>query len=390
MDLARFAIEKRLVSAIATLLILVSGYFAYTALPRFEDPEFIIRQAQIITPYPGASAEEVAAEVTDVIENALQQLQGVKEVTSESSPGLSTVKVEFTIKSSREYPELYQRFAQMRAKVDDAQSLLPPSALSSQVFDDFGDVYALYFAVVGEGYTLPELYEYAKELQRALVTVDGVSKVVLNGVQDRVIYVEYASARLIELGLSPDQIAQILEGQNQVRPAGSIQAGQTRLTVRPVSALASTEAIGNLLITHPENGVSYRLGDIATIFEGLVEPSAELLYRDAQPAIGLGISNMLGGNVVNTGVAVKERMDALIGERPIGIEILPISDQSVTVKASVNDFVLNVALALAIVVGTLLIFMGLRSGILMGGILLVTVAGTLFGMYLYGLDMQRI
>lgn len=390
MDLARFAIEKRLVSAIATLLILISGYFAYTALPRFEDPEFIIRQAQIVTPYPGASAEEVAEEVTDVIENALQQLQGVKEVTSESAPGLSTVKVEFTIKSTREYPELYERFAQMRAKVDDAQSLLPPSALSSQVFDDFGDVYALYFAVVGEGYSLPELHEYAKDLQRALVTVDGVSKVVLNGVQERVIYVEYASARLIELGLSPDQIAQILEGQNQVRPAGSIQAGQTRLTVRPVSALASTEAIGNLLITNAENGVSYRLGDIATIFEGVVEPSVELLYRNAQPAIGLGISNRLGGNVVNTGVAVKERMDALIGERPIGIEVLPISDQAVTVKASVDDFVLNVVIALAIVVGTLLIFMGLRSGILMGGILLVTVAGTLFGMYLYGLDMQRI
>ena len=390
MDLARFAIDKRLISAIATLLILISGYFAYTALPRFEDPEFIIRQAQIITPYPGASAEEVADEVTDVIENALQQLQGIDEVTSESSPGLSVVKVEFTIQSTPEYAELYQRFAQMRAKIDDAQSLLPPNALTSQVYDDFGDVYALYFAVVGEGYSLPELHEYAKELQRALVTVDGVSKVVLNGVQDEVIYVEYASARLIELGLSPDQIAQILEGQNQVRPSGTIKAGETRLALRPVSGIASTEAIGNLLITNPENGASYRLGDIATVSTGTTDPATQLLYRDAQPAIGLGISNTLGGNVVNMGEAVKQRMDDLIGERPIGIDILPISDQSVTVKVSVDDFVLNVALALAIVVGTLLIFMGLRSGILMGGILLVTVAGTLFGMYLYGLDMQRI
>ncbi|WP_299613394.1 efflux RND transporter permease subunit [uncultured Tateyamaria sp.] len=390
MDLARFAIEKRLISAIATLLILVSGYFAYTALPRFEDPEFIIRQAQIITPYPGASAEEVAVEVTEVVENALQQLLGVDEVRSVSSPGLSIVTVEFTIASVPDYPDLYQRFSQMRAKIDDAQGQLPPNALPSQVFDDFGDVYAVYFAVVGEGYSISELHEYAKDLQRELVTVEGVSKVILNGVQDEVIYVEYASARLIELGLSPDQIGQILEGQNLVRPAGSIQAGQTRLVVRPESAVSSTEAIGNLIITNPQTGASFRLSDIATISRGLEDPATMLLYRDGRPAVGIGISNTLGGNVVNMGEAVKARMDALIDQRPIGIDVIAISDQSVTVKESVNDFVLNVVVALAIVVGTLLIFMGLRSGILMGGILLVTVAGTLFGMYLYGLDMQRI
>ncbi|WP_415921886.1 efflux RND transporter permease subunit [Tateyamaria sp. SN6-1] len=390
MDLARFAIEKRLISALCTLLILVSGYFAYTALPRFEDPEFIIRQAQIITPYPGASAEEVAEEVTEVIENALQQLQGVDEVRSVSSQGLSNVTVEFTIQSTPDYPALYQRFSQMRSKIQDSQSQLPPNALTPQVFDDFGDVYALYFAIVGDDYSISELYEYAKDLQRDLVTVDGVSKVVLNGVQDEVIYVEYAPARLIELGLAPDQIAQILEGQNLVAPAGSIVSGQNRLEVRPQSAVSSTQAISDLVIVNPSNGASFRLGDIATVTRGYEDPATELLYRDGRAAIGIGISNRLGGNVVNMGEAVKARMDALIDQRPIGIDILPISDQSTTVDESVNNFVLNVVVALAIVVGTLLIFMGLRSGLLMGGILLVTVAGTLFGMYLYGLDMQRI
>lgn len=390
MDLARFAIEKRLISAVSTLLILLAGYFAYVNLPRFEDPEFIIRQAQIITPYPGASAEEVAEEVTEVVENALQQLPGVDEVRSVSSPGLSNVTVEFTIPSTRTYPALYERFAQMRAKVDDAQRELPPNALRSQVYDDFGDVYAVYFAVVGEGYTLGELHEYAKDLQRELVTVEGVSKAILNGVQDEVIYVEYAPARLIALGLAPSQIANILEGQNLVTPAGSIQAGQNRLELRPTGAVSSTDAIGALLITNPQTGASFRLSDIATISRGFTEPATELLFRDGRPAIGIGVSNAIGGNVVNMGEAVKARIAELTSERPIGIGVLPISDQSATVKASVDDFVMNVVLALAIVVGTLLIFMGLRSGILMGGILLVTVAGTLFGMYLYGLDMQRI
>ncbi len=390
MDLARFAIEKRLISALATVLILAAGLFAYTNLPRFEDPEFIIRQAQIITPYPGASAEEVAAEVTETVENALQQLQGVKEIKSVSSPGLSKVTIEFTIASVPDYPDLYQRFAQMRAKVDDMQGQLPPNALPSQVFDDFGDVFALYFAVTGEDYSISELYEYAQSLQRELVLVDGVSKVVFSGVQDEVIYVEYAPARLTELGLTPSQIASVLEGQNLVTPGGSVVVGDTRITVRPQVAVSSIDAIENLVIANPESGASFRLSDIATISRGLKEPATTLLYRNGNPAIGLGISNILGGNVVNTGEAVKERIAELVADRPIGIDVEPISDQSASVKASVDDFVMNVVLALVIVVGTLLIFMGLRSGILMGGILMVTVAGTLFGMYIFGLDMQRI
>ncbi|WP_421704554.1 efflux RND transporter permease subunit [Aliiroseovarius sp.] len=389
MDLAKFAITKRVISAILSLLILFAGYFAYTKLPRFEDPEFLIRSAQIITPYPGASAEEVALEVTEVVENALQQLRGVDEVRSVSKPGLSEVTVEFTIAAAKDRDALNQRFSLMRAKISDIQANLPPNALTSQVYDDYGDVFALYFAITGEGFSLPELHTYAKELQRQLVTVSGVSKILLSGVQDEVIHVDYEPARLIELGLSPSQIGNLLEGQNLIVPGGTILAGDTRLTIRPLAAVTSLEAIENLVISGPD-GASFRLSDIATVSRGLKEPASSSLYRDGQPAIGMGISNVLGGNVVEMGEAVKARMDALISERPIGIDILPISDQSESVKVSVNDFVMNVVLALAIVVGTLLIFMGLRSGLLMGGILLVTVAGTLMGMYLYGLDMQRI
>ncbi|MBY6082745.1 efflux RND transporter permease subunit [Ruegeria arenilitoris] len=390
MDLARFAVEKRVISALSTILILIAGYFAYMTLPRFEDPEFIIRQAQIITPYPGATAEEVAEEVTEVVENALQELQGVKEVRSVSSPGVSTVTVEFTIPTTPDFPTLYERFAQMRAKILDVQPDLPPNALPTQVYDDFGDVFALYFAIVGDGYTIAELRDYAKDLQRELVAVEGVSKVVLSGTQDEVIYVEYSPARLVELGLTPQQIQQVLEGQNLVIPGGSIESDSRRIEIRPTAAVESIQSIEDLVITAPGTGASFRLSDIAVVSRGYVDPPRRQLFRDAQPAIGIGISNTLGGNVVNMGDAVKARIAELESARPVGIEILPISDQSASVKDSVDDFVMNVVLALVIVVGTLLVFMGLRSGILMGGILLVTVAGTLAGMYLYGLDMQRI
>lgn len=390
MDLARFAIEKRLISALATLLILCAGYFAYLSLPRFEDPEFLIRQAQIITPYPGASSEATADEVTDVIENALQQLQGVKEIRSTSTPGLSEVMVEFTIAAVPDRNALNTKFTQMRAKIRDVQNRLPPGAQPTQVYDDFGDVYALYFAITGEGYSLPDLEGYAKQLQRELVLVDGVSKVVITGAPQQVIYVEYNPAKLAQLGLSSQSIAQVLDGQNSIVPAGSVKIGTSRIAIRPDTVLTTPQAIGELTITGGENGASFRLSDIASVRSGFKEPDQRRLFSSGQPAIGLGISNTLGGNVVNMGDAVKARMTDLVGDRPLGIEITPISDQSTSVKASVADFVMNVVLALAIVVGTLLIFMGLRSGILMGGILLVTVAGTLFGMYLYGLDMQRI
>ncbi|MGB0847946.1 MAG: efflux RND transporter permease subunit [Thiolinea sp.] len=390
MNLAQFGVSKRLISIVITLLILVGGYVSYNSLPRFEDPEFIIRQAQIITPYPGATSMEVAEEVTDVIESALQELQGVKDITSISTPGLSEITLEYEIAASSGRPELNQRFTQMRAKVSDTRNQLPPNAGPSRVFDDFGDVYGLYYAITGEGYQLSEIYEYAKTLQRQLVLVNDVSKAVLRGVPTEVIYVEFAPARLARLGISSGQIAQLLEGQNLVTASGEVTLEDARIRIRPNAAIDSVATIEALLIVDAQSGATYRLGDIARVWRGVQEPPGQRVFADGKPAIVLGISNVLGGNVVNMGEAIRQRLTELEEQRPLGIEIRPISDQSVSVKASVDDFVMNVVLALAIVVGTLLVFMGLRSGLLMGGILIVTIAGTLLGMYLGGLDMQRI
>jgi len=176
MDFAKFAIEKRVISALMTLLILAGGYYSYTILPRFEDPEFTIRQVKILTSYPGASAQEVADQVTDVVENAAQQLQGLKEVESVSSNGLSEVTVEFTIASSKGRPALNQKFTQLRSKMLDIQSKLPPGAGEIIVYDDFGDVFALYYAITGDGYSLPEIRAYAKDLQKELVLVEEIGR----------------------------------------------------------------------------------------------------------------------------------------------------------------------------------------------------------------------
>ncbi|PWQ99586.1 efflux RND transporter permease subunit [Leucothrix arctica] len=390
MDLAKFAITKRVISGLATFLILVGGYTAYNLLPRFEDPEFIIRQAQVVTPYQGASSIEVAEEVTDPLENALQQLQGVKEIKSISTPGKSEITIEFEIAASKTRDQLNQRFTQLRAKISDTQSRLPPNVSPSMVFDDFGDVYALYYAITGDGYTLNEVHEYAKTLQKELVLVPGVSKAVLQGMPTQAIYVEYTPSRVAQLGISSGQIAQVLGGQNLVTSAGEVELGTTRIRIKPNSVIDSVANIEALRITDSQSGVSYRLGDIATVVQKDIDPPAKSIFSNGKPAITLGISNVLGGNVVDMGTAIRARIAELEQRRPQGIELKAISDQGATVKVSVDDFVMNVVIALVIVVGTLLVFMGLRSGILMGGILLVTVAGTLIGMYVGGLQMQRI
>jgi len=388
-DLARIAIEKRLISALATLLILFGGLYAYQNLPRFEDPEFVIRQAQVITSYPGASAGQVAEEVTEVVENAIQQLSGIKELRSVSSIGRSEVTVEFTIPAARTREALDALFTKLRNKISDVSRSLPPGAGPPVVVDDYGDVFAQYYAITGDGFTLKELNDYAKDLQRELVLVPGVSKVVIDGVPREVVFVEYDAARLTRLGLSPDSIAGVLEGQNLVTPAGSVVVGDRRFTIRADAAVATLDSIGNLVIADGE-GRSYRLRDIATVTRGIREPVSKLYYRNGEPAITLGVANQIGGNVVEMGRAVDARMDALIAQRPLGIDVVPISDQGASVDVSVKGFVMNVGLAVVIVVGVLLVFLGLRSSVLMGWILLVTVAGTLIGMYLYGLDMQRI
>jgi len=390
MDFAKFAIEKRVISALMTLLILAGGYYSYTKLPRFEDPQFLIRQANIITSYPGASAKQVAEEVTDVIEDAAQQLAGLKEVKSVSSYGVSEVSVEFTIASAKKRPALLQKFAQLRAKISDIQNRLPSGAGTPAVYDDVGDVYALYYAISGEGYSLPEIHSYAKKLKKQLVLVPGVSKVQLIGAPQEVIYVEYNPSKLVTLGLAVGQIAQVLDGQNTVSSAGNVIVGTQRITIRPTSALSSLKQIEDLIITDAKAGRTFRLRDIATVRKGLKEPAAKLLFRNGKPAIGLGVSNVIGGNVVNMGDTLNARIAELESQRPLGIDITAISDQSISVRASVDDFVVNVGLALAIVIATLLVFMGLSSGLLMGGILLVTVAGTLIGMYAWGINMHRI
>lgn len=390
MNIAKYTIAKRTSVWVMVALMLIGGYISYLKLGRFEDPEFVIRQSVIVTPYPGATAQEVADEVTDVIEGAAQSLQEVKEITSVSKQGMSEVTVEIKREFSNTEAELQQVWDKLRRKVSDAQRSLPPGAAPSIVNDDFADVYAQFYAVTGDGFTDKQLQDYVDTLRRELVLVPGVSKTATLAEKQETIFVEISSDRLAQFGVSAQQVYQVLEKQNVVTVAGALNTDGMRISVIPSASISSFEQLKSLQIGLGDSNTVMRLQDIANVTRGYEEPSSVLMRYNGERAIGLGISNVAGGNVVAMGDAVKARIAELEAQRPHGIELHEISIQSDSVRDSVADFINNLIAAVVIVFIVLLLFMGVRTGIVIGFVLTLTVAGTLIIMLIDDIAMQRI
>lgn len=390
MNLAEFTLRRATSAWLMVALVLCGGYLAYQQLGRFEDPEFIIRQAAIVTSYPGASPAEVAEEITDRIEGAAQQLPEIEKITSVSRAGESLVKVEVRLANAGSQADLEQVWDKLRGKMDEVAPGLPPGASRPLVKGDFGDVFALFYAVHGKDYSARQLSDYVDRLRRELVLVPGVAKVTLLGEPREAIFVEVVRERAARLGVELEQIHAALALHNQVLPAGNVRAGAMRLEVRPLANSTSLQSLRALIIAGDSSRGLVRLADIAEVHRDYLEPPTVLMRRNGEPAIGLGISNISGGNVVQLGEAVQQRLQELEGIRPLGMQLESISLQSESVRDAVQGFVINLIAAVAIVVVVLLLFLGLRSGLIIGGVLVLTVAGTLIAMHLHGIAMQRI
>lgn len=390
MSPAEFSIKNRLICFIIISGALIGGWLAYQNMSRFEDPEFTIREALIITQYPGATPQEVAEEVSEVIESALQQMQEVEEVRSVSSAGLSRITVEIKYGFSPDKAALQQIWGKVRNKVSDAAAGLPPGAAEPVVNDDFGDVYGLFYLLTGEGYTDKELYEYAKNVRTDLLRGDGVAKVAIGGAQREVIYVEIARDRAAQLGVSVQQLYNDLAQQNSVVSAGDVQVGERRLLISPSGAVDSISSIENIIVSTATSGTLVYLKDIAEIHRAYSDPPSQIVRYNGKPAIAIGISNVTGANVVKMGASIDRILAESTSRRPIGMELHEYYHQGKIVDIAVENFALNVLAALGIVLVTLLIFMGLRSAIIIGGILVLTIAATLATMQFVGIPMHRI
>ncbi|HDM8225324.1 MULTISPECIES: efflux RND transporter permease subunit VmeI [Vibrio] len=386
--IAAYFIRNRVISWMVSLIFLIGGVSAFFGLGRLEDPAFTIKDAMVVTSYPGATPQQVEEEVTYPLEKAIQQLTYVDEVNSISSRGLSQITV--TMKNNYGPDDLPQIWDELRRKVNDLKGSLPPGVNEPSVIDDFGDVYGILLAVTGDGYSYKELLDYVDYLRRELELVDGVSKVSVSGQQQEQVFIEISMKKLSSLGLSPNTVFNLLSTQNVVSDAGAIRIGDEYIRIQPTGEFQSVDELGDLLLTESGAQGLIFLKDVAEIKRGYVDVPTNIINYNGQLALNLGVSFAQGVNVVEVGKAFDRRVAELKYQQPVGVEISEIYNQPKEVDKSVSGFVISLAQAVGIVIVVLLFFMGLRSGLLIGLILLLTVLGTFIFMKYLAIDLQRI
>ncbi|MEA1966951.1 MAG: efflux RND transporter permease subunit [Thermodesulfobacteriota bacterium] len=388
MNITEFSIEKRVVSFVLTILVIAGGILSYENLGRLEFPRFTIKTAVILTSYPGASALQVEQEVTDPLETAVQQLSQTDEIRSTSKPGLSILFVD--IKENFMANEIPQVWDELRKKIRDIRSDLPPGVKNPIIKDDWGDEYGIFFSITGPGYSHKELKDYADFLEKELLLVKDVAKVSIWGNPMEVVNIEISRSRLAELGISPDSIFNTFNRQNMIADAGRVKVGEEYIRISPTGEFSSVKNMEDLLIMSDKKGNLIYLKDIAKISSGYLDPPQWIMKHNGKPAIGLGISTVSDGNVVTMGEAVQKKLKELETSTPVGIKLSAIAFQSDTVSKSVNSFVINLIEAVAIVIIVLCIFMGIQSGIMIGVILLITILGTFIVMDIMDISLQLI
>ena len=361
MDIAAIAIKNRVVTLVLTIVMLFAGISAFNDMSRLEDPEFTIKDALVMTPYPGASAEEVEQEVSDYLEIAVQQLGQLDRVTSKSDRGLSTLTV--TIKNTYDGESLPQVWDELRRKINDAAANLPQGVGQPIVIDDYGDVFGVFLAITGDGYSYAELKDYVDILRRELLLVEDVGKITTYGEQTEAIYISFDRDQISQLGLQPQAIVNELMQKQQIADSGRVRVGKEFISIEPTGGLDTIDDFEEFII-RGSGGEQVRLRDLADIDRGYLEPEKTILRYDGKMSIGLGISTVSGGNVVTMGEALRSRLYELENQRPVGIDFGIISLQSEAVAEAISGFTASLLQAVLIVIVVLLFFMGCAAACL--------------------------
>ena len=385
MDLTRFALEKRVVTGVAVVVLLLVGLQSFFALPRSEDPGFVIRVALVTTYFPGASPERVEQLVTDKLEKAIQEIPELDFISSQSKTGVSIIYVNVL----ERYKEMRPIWDDLRRKVEKASRELPQGVAGPFVNDEFGDVFGILLGLTGEGYDYAELKEVADQVRDQLLRLEDVAKVEISGAQEERVFVEYHNARLAELGLSPGQLRSILESRNIIIPGGSVIVGPERIALEPSGNFESVEDLSRAIISLPGRQELVSLGDVARITRGYIDPPDAKMFTNGIPSLGLAISLREGGDISRLGVEVDALLSRLRSAYPIGVDLEVLNFQPRTVDGKVRDFVVNLLEAVGIVMLVMLLMLGLRTGLVVASLIPTTMVLSFLVMSVFDIGLNQ-
>ena len=364
----------------------IGGIFCYNKLGRMEDPQFTIRQMVISAAWPGASADDMQQQVTDKLEKKLQDTPGLDHINSETRAGQTVIYV--TLADDVEKAQIRQTWRDVRNFCEDEKRELPDGVYGPYYNDRFDDVYGSVYVVTGDGYSYEDMRRAAEDARRLLMQVENVQKVELLGEQEEKVYVEAETAKLMELGISPNAILSALKTQNEMTASGKLDTDSDNVYLRVSGAFDDVDDIRALPIN--ANGKIFRLGDIATVERRAVEPAQPKMYFNGEPAIGIAVSMKGGGNVLELGENLKAEIAKITSDMPVGLEIHQVSDQPSVVDESIHDFVKTLCEAIVIVLGVSFLSLGWRTGLVVAGCIPLVLCGVFVFMYVLGIDLHKV
>lgn len=387
MNIPQYSLDNKKVIYFILAMMLVGGIISFFKLPKKEDSPFSIKTAMLITQYPGAKPEEVEKLITEPVEREIQSMSEVYKIESESRFGISKIKIELlpTINPER----MPVKWDELRRKVSNIQPRLPQGASPVIVNDDFGDVYGIYYALtMDEGFSFRELRDVAQQIKTELTPIVGVQKVQLFGEQTQVVNIFFDIPTMANLGLDPNSIMGIMQAQNLLVNTGELNAGEYQVKLSADGTYKSLDDIRNQIILS-KTGMEVRIGDIAKVETGYMDPPSTLMRVNGKWAIGIGVATGAKDDVVAVGDLVAASLDNFEGKLPVGMQIETIYPENTIAREANNGFIINLMESLLIVIAVIFLVMGARAGVLIGSSLLFSVGGTLLIMLVMGVGLNR-
>jgi len=386
LNLTEWALKHKQLVYLFIVMVFAGGIFSYQKLGRMEDPDFVIRQMVVSVAWPGASARQVEGQVTDKIEKKLQDTPGLDYLKSYSSPGQAVIYV--NLKETVKGKDVRDTWLEVRNMVNDIKGTLPQGVVGPAFNDRFDDVFGSIYALTSDEYSYEDMREKAEQIRRILLGVNNVKKVELVGVQPEKIYIEMESSKLAELGMDPNVIIAAVKAQSAMTPSGKMETSSDNVYLRVSGMFENVDGLRNMPIRVNER--TFRLGDIAKIERGYVDPIEPKMYYNGQPAIGIALSMDKGGNILTLGSELDKTTAQIKKDLPLGLELNQVSNQPQVVKDSINEFIGTLREAIIIVLVVCFLSLGVRSGIVVALCIPLVIAGIFVCMEIWGIDLHKV